>query len=229
MNDAARIDSSLPSPGAAQESRTHHLTLPLAREAIDEVRAGDMVYLTGHITCTIGLPTHERMVGMLDRHEPLPIDLRGGAFLHLSVFNRELPDSAGAYEALYMCTTTSTRYVSYMPRLIEGCGLRVVGGKGGLDRPSIEAMQRQGCIYLSFLGGGCPLLSEAIRGVVSVHWTDYISQFRLVTLDVASLGPATVGIDAHGTSLYETLHDDASQRLPEIMASLKAQREAPGA
>ena len=62
-------------------------------------------------------------------------------------------------------------------------------------------------MYLSFLGGGCPLLSEAITDVVSVHWTDLIAHFRLVTLRVAGLGPLTVGIDAHGNSLYDTLHD----------------------
>jgi fumarate hydratase subunit beta len=142
----------------------------------------------------------------------LPVDLRDGAFLHLSCYNRERADGEG-HEALYLNPTTSTRYSPFMPRLIEGCGLRLVGGKGGLDRASVEAMQRQGCVYLSFLGGGCTLLAQAIRGVVSVHWSDYISQFRLLTLDVSELGPATVAIDAHGNSVYEQLRTQAEQRL----------------
>jgi fumarate hydratase subunit beta len=144
--------------------------------------------------------------------------------MHLSVFNRELPD--GGYEALYMNPTTSTRYVAYMPTLVERAGLRMVGGKGGLDQASIDALQRQGCLYVSFLGGGCTLLAEAIERVVSVHWTDYISQFRLVTLEVKSLGPATVAIDSHGTSLYEQLRDAATAKMPELMARLNAERPA---
>jgi fumarate hydratase subunit beta len=204
-------------------SRTHTLNLPLAREDVDRLSVGDMVLLNGLVTMTIGLPTHQRMVERLDAGQPLPVDLKDGAFLHLSCFNRELDGGAG-HEALYLNPTTSTRYNAYMPRLIEGCGLRLVGGKGGLDAASVQAMQRQGCVYLSFLGGGCTLLSQAIRRVAAVHWTDYISQFRLVTLEVRSLGPATVAIDAHGNSVYEQLRAQAQQRLPAIAEQLNAGR-----
>jgi fumarate hydratase subunit beta len=192
-----------------------HLTLPLQRADVEALQVGEMVLVSGQATMTIGLPTHQRMVEHLDAGTPLPVDLKDGAFFHLSCYNREQAQGEG-YEALYLNPTTSTRYNPFMPRLIEGCGLRMVGGKGGLDRASVEAMQRQGCVYLSFLGGGCTLLSQAIRRVVSVHWTDYISQFRLLTLEVSELGPATVAIDAHGNSVYEQLAEQAARRLREL-------------
>ncbi|HSV44414.1 MAG TPA: fumarate hydratase C-terminal domain-containing protein [Ramlibacter sp.] len=188
-----------------------HLTLPLSRADVDALELGELVVLSGQATMSIGLPTHKRMVEQLDAGVPLPVDLQGGAFFHLSCYNRERPD--GSHEALYLNPTTSTRYNATMPRLIEGCGLRLVGGKGGLDAASVQAMQRQGCAYLSFLGGGCSLLSQAIQRVVSVHWTDYIAQFRLLTLDLSELGPATVAIDAHGHSLYEQLQAQAARRM----------------
>lgn len=187
------------------------LTLPLARADVEALELGELVTISGQVTMTIGLPTHKRMVDLLEAGTPLPVDLRDGAFFHLSCYNRERPD--GTHEALYLNPTTSTRYEAYMPRLVEGWGLRLVGGKGGLDAASVLAMQRQGCAYLSFLGGGCTLLSQAIRRVVSVHWTDYIEQFRLLTLEVADLGPATVAIDAHGNSVYEQLRTQAAARL----------------
>ena len=196
------------------------LTLPLSREAVEDLVLGEMVLVSGQVTMTIGLPTHQRMVEHLDAGTPLPVDLQGGAFFHLSCFNRESEDGQG-HEALYLNPTTSTRYNAYMPRLIEGCGLRLVGGKGGLDRASAQALQRQGCAYLSFLGGGCTLLSRAIQRVVAVHWSDYIAQFRLLTLEVADLGPATVAIDAHGNSLYERLQQQAQQRLEQIRVRKK--------
>lgn len=195
-------------------SRTHYLHLPLRAEDVTRLEIGDMVLISGQVTMTIGLPTHQRMVQMLDAGEALPVDLRDGAFFHLSCYNREA--AAGGHEALYLNPTTSTRYNAYMPRLIEGCGLRLVGGKGGLGSSSVEALRRQGCIYLSFLGGGCTLLSQSIRGVVAVHWADYISQFRLVTLEVDSLGPATVAIDARGNSVYEQLHARAAEQLRRL-------------
>ncbi|QBK04904.1 fumarate hydratase [Hylemonella gracilis] len=194
-----------------------HLTLPLTRADVEGLELGEMVVLSGCVTMSIGLPTHRRMVELLDAGKPLPVDLRDGAFMHLSCYNRERPD--GGQEALYLNPTTSTRYNAYMPRLVEGAGLRLVGGKGGLDEASVQALQRQGCAYLSFLGGGCALLSQAIRRVVSVHWPEEIAQFRLLTLEVQELGPATVAIDAHGNSLYEQLRARAMARLRQERAA----------
>jgi fumarate hydratase subunit beta len=57
-----------------------------------------------------------------------------------------------------------------------------------------------------------------------VHWSDLVAHYRLVTLRVEGLGPLTVGIDAHGKSLYADLHAAAARRMPEIMAGLAAAR-----
>lgn len=201
---------------------THRLRLPLTEDAVRSLRAGDLVILDGEMTITAGLPTHDRIQRHLDAGIPLPVDLAGGALFHLGSYSR---DGDAGFEVLYMNPTTSTRFNGYMPGFIRRLGLRAVGGKGGLDRACAQAMQEAGCVYLSFLGGGCPLLSDAIRSVVSVHWTDLIAHFRLVTLRVEALGPLTVGIDAHGASLYDTLQDAAAARMPAIMAALRAERE----
>ena len=204
---------------------THRLRLPLSEADVRGLRAGDQVILDGEMTITAGLPTHQRIQEHLDRGEALPVDLRGGALFHLGSYSQDGP---AGFEVLYMNPTTSTRFNSYMPGFIRQLGLRAVGGKGGLDAACARAMQETGCVYLSFLGGGCPLLSDAIRSVVSVHWVDLISHFRLVTLRVEGLGPLTVGIDAQGTSLYDALHDEAAARMPGILAALRAEREGVG-
>ena len=212
-------------------SKTHHLRLPLDASAVRELAVGDMVMLSGDITISIGLPTHQRMVTELQAGRALPLDLHGGAFFHLSSYVRDAagehaaPQAPHMQQALYMNPSTSTRYNPYMPALIRSLGLRLVGGKGGLDMASVAAMQEAGCAYLSFLGGGCTLLSESIQSVVSSHWNEYISQFRLVTLRVENLGPATVAIDAHGNSIYESLRQQAQSRLPQILSELKHQRQ----
>ena len=206
-------------------SRTHHLQLPLDTAAVNELAVGDMVLLSGDITISIGLPTHKRMMQDLQAGRDLPLDLHGGAFFHLSAY---LIDGAGdeATEALYMNPSTSTRYNPYMPTIIRSLGLKLAGGKGGLDQASVSAMQEAGCAYLSFLGGGCTQLSESIEGVVSTHWKEYISQFRLTTLRVKDLGPATVAIDAHGNSVYESLRTRAQNRMPQILEELKQRRDS---
>jgi fumarate hydratase subunit beta len=198
------------------------LRLPLDLDEVRSLRAGEMVLLSGDIILTAGLPTHKRIEEYLDAGRELPLDLRGATLFHLGSYSRDTAD--GGMEVLYINPTTSTRFNGYMPRFIRAFGLRLVGGKGGLDAASAAAMQEVGCAYLSFAGGASPLLSDAVKEVVSVHWPDLIAHFRLVKLRVEDLGPLTVGIDACGNSLYDALQQQAAARLPEIMDGLAARR-----
>ncbi|MGF6767693.1 fumarate hydratase subunit beta [Paraburkholderia sp. GAS199] len=198
-------------------SKIHDLRLPLTRESVLDLKLGDMVRLSGEITVTIGLPTHRRMAEAITNGTPLPVDLRDGAFFHLSTY---VDETAAGPVPLYLNPSTSTRYNPWMPTLIRGLGVRLVGGKGGLDEASVAALRECGGVYLSFLGGGANLLSRSLRRVVAMNWPEYISQFRLLTLEVEQLGPATVAIDAHGNSLYTQLHERATERMPDIIRAL---------
>lgn len=212
----------------ATDDGIRRLRMPLSREDARSLRAGDMVLLDGEIVITAGLPTCQRLVECAEGRRELPRPLEGTGLFHLGSYSREAP--GGGFEVLYMNPTTSTRFNALMPGLIRGFRLSAVGGKGGLDATCVEAMREVGCVYLSFVGGGAPLLSDAIREVVSVHWNDLVSHYRLVTLRVEGLGPLTVGIDAQGNSLYGDLSQAAADRMPAIMAELaRARAEAGGA
>ncbi|MGH8789585.1 MAG: fumarate hydratase C-terminal domain-containing protein [Cupriavidus necator] len=198
------------------------MTFPLSAEDARQLSAGDLVVIDGEIVITAGMPTHERLLRCLDGTEPMPMELKGVSLFHLGSFSREVD---GKFEVLYLNPTTSTRFNPFMPRLITGLQWHAVGGKGGLDQHCAEAMQAAGCVYLSFLGGGCTLLSQAIKEVVEVGWSDMLTHYRLVRLRVEGLGPATVGIDAHGRSLYAEEQRQASERMPAILRELDADRE----
>jgi fumarate hydratase subunit beta len=202
--------------------RTHRMTFPLGADAARTLQAGDQVVIDGEIVVTAGLPTHERLLGCLEGREAMPMDLHGASLFHLGSYSREVE---GRLELLYLNPTTSTRFNPLMPRLIEGFQWHAVGGKGGLDRHCAEALQRTGGVYLSFLGGGCTLLSQAVEQVLEVGWSDMLVHYRLVRLKVKGLGPVTVGIDAHGRSLYDEERRAARERLPQILAELDAARE----
>lgn len=198
------------------------ISFPMDRETARSLRAGDMVVLDGEVVVTAGLPTHHRLLETLRAGHALPRDLEGASIFHLGSLSREGPD--GSFEVLYMNPTTSTRFNALMPEIIRRLGLTAVGGKGGLDSQSVAAMQEVGCVYLAFPGGACPLLSDAIEAVVAVDWPDLVSHYRLVTLKVRGLGPLTVGIDAHGRSLYDELAASARARLPGLLENLDAAR-----
>lgn len=196
--------------------------MPLSREDARSLRAGDMVLLDGEIVITAGLPTHHRIIACLEKGEAPPIDLRNGSLLHLGSYSQDAAD--GGLEILYMNPTTSTRFNPLMPKLIRHYGLTSVGGKGGLDAACREAMQDVGCVYFSFLGGGAPLHSAAIKAVKQVAWNDLVAHYRLVRVAVEGLGPVTVGIDAHGNSLFENIAADATAQMPAILEQLSRDR-----
>jgi fumarate hydratase subunit beta len=204
-------------------SKTHHLKLPLSEADVRTLTVGDFVILDGDIVLTAGLPTHERIREHIAASKPLPIDVRGGTLFHLGSYSEE---KDGKFEVLYMNPTPSTRFNPYMPEFIRHFGLRMVGGKGGLDAASAQAMKEVGCVYLTFLGGGAALHSDAIREVIDVQWNDLVSHYRLVKLRVEGLGPLLVGIDAHGRSSFDMLSERAEERLPEILQDLDEARSA---
>ncbi len=200
---------------------THRLDFPLSADDARALCAGDQVIIDGEIVITAGMPTHERLLRCLDGGEPAPMALDGVSLFHLGSYSREVD---GRFELLYLNPTTSTRFNPYMPRLVRGFGWHAIGGKGGLDDACTEALRQVGCVYLSFLGGGCTLLSQAVREVLEVGWSDMLVHYRLVRLRVEGLGPATVAIDAHGRSLYAEEQRSATARIPELMAQLDAAR-----
>jgi fumarate hydratase subunit beta len=202
--------------------RSRELRLPADEAAVRSLRAGDLVHLTGEIVVSAGLPTYRRLLSELREGVAPPLELRAGALFHVGSQGDHVD---GEYRLQYLNPTTSTRFDAEMPELIRGLGIRLTGGKGGLGPESVEAMRETGCVYLSFLGGGCTLLSEAIRRVTGVFWTEMVSHYRLVRVEVERLGPLTVGIDAHGTSIYRDLQRGARERMPQILAGLRTSRE----
>lgn len=201
------------------------LTLPMDRETAASLRLGDMVLLDGPIVMTAGIPTHQRIVEGIRSGTPPPIDLTHAAFFHLGSFSRE---GAGGFEVLYMNPTTSTRFNPVMPEIIRHFGLRCVGGKGGLDAACAAALKEAGGVYLSFLGGGAPIHSAAIRRIVRVEWDDLIPHYRLVEIEVSALGPLTVAIDAHGNNIYDDLTAQALARRQALLDRMTAERDGQG-
>ena len=193
----------------------------LSKDDIRQLKTGDTISLTGVISATGGLPAHKRLAACLDegRDPPVPVQ---DVFFHLPTMMDERDDG---FDVRYVNPTTSMRFASFMPRFIKAFDLRIAGGKGGLDADSVNAMREAGCVYVSLLGGGSAILSQAIEEVVSVGWADLPSHFRLMRLRVRKMGPLTVGIDAHGNSIYEQLADQAKNRLPEILERLAARRQ----
>jgi L(+)-tartrate dehydratase beta subunit len=195
----------------------HEVTFPITDpEEILALHAGDEVIVQGHI---IGIRDRTQ-IRIFDEGVPPPIDLTGAFLLHTAPNVRKLGTDSqgrGKYEKICIGTTTSARMVRFTEPLGAQYGVRAICGKGGFPDEAIEPMQRLGMVYFAIVGGAAALETTQIEEIEEVAWEELMPEC-LWKFRVKDFGPLTVGIDAHGTSLYHEVQAAAQKRLEEIFA-----------
>jgi L(+)-tartrate dehydratase beta subunit len=189
------------------------LTFPASAEAIRELRAGDEVLVDGHI---IGIRDRTQ-IRIFDQGVEPPLDLNGAFLLHTAPNVRKVGE--GKYEKLCIGTTTSARMVRFTEPLGAKYGVRAICGKGGLPDEAIEPMRKHGMVYFAIVGGAAALETTQIEEIEEVYWEELMPEC-LWKFRVKDFGPLTVGIDAHGNSLFHDVQERAQDKLKELFARL---------
>ena len=145
------------------------------------------------------------------------MDLRGAFLLHTAPNVRKRDD--GGYDPICIGTTTSARMVRFTEPLGAQYGVRAICGKGGFPDGAIEPMREQGMVYFAIVGGAAALETTQIEEIEQVEWEDLMPEC-LWKFRVKDFGPLTVGIDAHGNSLYRDVQNAAQKKLEELYARL---------
>jgi L(+)-tartrate dehydratase beta subunit len=191
----------------------HRITFPTDEATIRELRAGDSVVVDGHV---IGIRDRTQ-IRMFDQEQKPKMDLTGAFLLHTAPNVRKVGE--GRYEKLSIGTTTSARMVRFTEPLGRDYGVRAICGKGGLPDEAIEPMGRLGMVYFAIVGGAAALETTQIEEIEEVEWEELMPEC-LWKFRVKDFGPLTVGIDAHGTSLYHDVQAEAKKRLEDLYARL---------
>jgi len=192
----------------------HEVTFPITDEQeILKLEAGDEVVVQGHI---IGIRDRTQMRIFDEGVEP-PMDLRGAFLLHTAPGVRKRED--GGYDPVCIGTTTSARMVRFTEPLGAQYEVRAICGKGGFPDEAIEPMRRLKMVYFAIVGGAAALETTQIEEIEEVAWEELMPEC-LWKFRVKDFGPLTVGIDAHGNSLYREVQDRAKEKLEEIYARL---------
>jgi L(+)-tartrate dehydratase beta subunit len=189
------------------------LSFPADEAAIRELHAGDEVLVDGHI---IGIRDRTQM-RIFDQGVEPPLDLNGAFLLHTAPNVRKVGE--GKYEKLCIGTTTSARMVRFTEPLGEKYGVRAICGKGGLPDEAIEPMRKHGMVYFAIVGGAAALETTQIEEIEEVYWEELMPEC-LWKFRVKDFGPLTVGIDAHGNSLFHDVQARAQEKLKELFARL---------
>jgi L(+)-tartrate dehydratase beta subunit len=191
----------------------HEVTFPITDEQeILKLKAGDEVVVQGHI---IGIRDRTQ-IRIFDEGQEPPMDLKGAFLLHTAPGVRKVGDK---YEPVCIGTTTSARMVRFTEPLGAQYGVRAICGKGGFPDEAIEPMRKHGMVYFAIVGGAAALETTQIEEIEEVAWEELMPEC-LWKFRVVDFGPLTVGIDAHGNSLYHDVQAAATKKLEELYARL---------
>jgi L(+)-tartrate dehydratase alpha subunit len=202
-----------------REIRQWHLTIPLSEHDVRQLRAGDIVYLSGCLfTARDGVFKY-----MIDEgHEP-PIDIRG----QYNVSTQSSPAGAeigpGKYMVNSLQATAGFRYAQWMDRLFERYGVRAVLNKGGMAKELYETVfKKHGAVCLSTMPYGIgAIYGKAVKGVRDVYWKEELGISEAMwLLEVEELGPLLVEGDTQGNSYVAQHADEINGPLIEIYREL---------
>lgn len=170
------------------------LNLPLTKEDILSLHAGDPVLLSG-VILTARDCAHRRIFECLDRGEKLPFDIEGATIYYAG------PCPAKPGMASGSCgPTTSARMNVFAPRLYD-LGLNSAIGKGEMSEEVKNALVKNRCCYFAAVGGAGALYGKAIKKSECIAFPDLLSEavHRLEVVDF----PVVVAMDAYGNSIYK--------------------------
>lgn len=170
------------------------LTTPITRDVAKSLKAGDRVLISGTIY-TARDAAHKRLIESLEKGEALPVDIENISICYAG------PSPAKPGQVIGSCgPTTSGRMDAYAPTLIS-LGQTVMIGKGERSDSVVEAMKKNGAVYLAAIGGAGALISKCITDAEVIAYDDLGAEAirRLTVKDF----PAIVVIDSNGNNLYK--------------------------
>lgn len=140
---------------------------------------------------------HKKMVDMMAKGEPLPVDLQGRFIYYVGPVDPvgdEVVGPAGP--------TTSTRMDKFTRTMLEQTGLLGMIGKAERGQVAIDAIRDNEAVYLIAVGGAAYLVSKAIKQSKVVAFAE-LGMEAIYEFDVVDM-PVTVAVNTGGTSVHQT-------------------------
>jgi fumarate hydratase subunit beta len=184
------------------------VTLPLGEDAVRDLRVGDDVLVSGRLLT--GRSKAHRFLASSD-DPALHALARGTLVYHCGPVVSQDPRTR-EYRFVAAGPSASIREEPLEAEVLARYGFRGVLGKGGMGARTLDALGALGAVYLHASGGLAVVLA---RSVVKVHGVHKLDEFgvpeAIWDIEVKDF-PAVVTMDSHGTSLHETIGEDAIAR-----------------
>ena len=170
------------------------LRTPLSDADVQSLEAGDRVRISG-VIYTARDAAHGRLAPLVEKGEPLPVDLKG----QIIYYTGPSPARPGGVIGS-VGPTTASRMDKFTPALLA-LGLKGTIGKGYRGQPVKDALKQHTGVYFGSIGGAGAVLSEFVKRADVVAYEDLGTE-AIRRLEVDGF-PAIVLYDCHGGDLYQ--------------------------
>ena len=201
--------------GNAPSYRTVRLSTTPTREALAELKIGDVVYLDGLLyTAREGV-----YMRALEENANIPMELpaESAANFHCSPAARINDD--GTFELGAVTATASFRFSKWIGGWMAKSGAKLIIGKGGMSPDDYKKhFVPNGAIYLTTVGYGTgALLGRGVKRVKTVHWNEELGLAQAMwVIEAENMGPFIVECDIKGNSLFERENAKISEGLDKV-------------
>jgi len=183
------------------------LNVPADNRRVADVRAGDVLYVTGDIAIARD-QAHKKLL------QTFVPDLVGLPIFHCGPIARQIGDE---WKIVAGGPTTSTRMDALTAPILEKYKTKIIIGKGGLGEAGKKGLATFGAVYSEFTGGASALaVSKIVR--VKKRLLEELGPTELVWIwEVKEFGPLLVTQDHQGNDLKRIVTNEANQRLEQIV------------
>jgi fumarate hydratase, class I len=180
----------------------------VTREDVAGWKPGEVLLLNGKLL-TGRDAAHKRMVDMLNKGEPLPVDFKGRFIYYVGPVDPVRDEVVGPAGP-----TTATRMDKFTEQVLAQTGLLGMVGKAERGPAAIEAIKQHQSVYLMAVGGAAYLVSKAIKASRVVGFAD-LGMEAIYEFEVQDM-PVTVAVDSAGTSVHQTGPKEWQARIGKI-------------
>ena len=192
---------------------TYHLKTPLSEEDVNQLKIGDVVYVSGDaFTCRSRL---HRWV--LDENHPLP---KAGQERDLLIHVGPIVLREDGFKLVSFMPTSSIRFEKWGARAVDEWGLRMIIGKTTMGEETMAMMQKKKCVHVS------PQCVSPNFWVQNINITNVELFDELGTIEatwhmtVNALGPFVVDIDCYGNNLYKNHEQEVNDNRDKALIAL---------
>jgi fumarate hydratase class I len=201
------------------------LTIPIPADDIRALKVGDSVLLSG-VLITGRDAVHKWLADTFIKgtrppagddlavYEAIRPILDGGVIYHCGPVVAGLDTKQ--YRFVAAGPTTSIREEPYQGDVMRHFNLRGVIGKGGMGRKTLQACQDVPGVYFHAIGGAAALIAGSVKRVLGVHKLDFGVPEAIWVIEAQDF-PVVVTMDAHGSSLHETVREQSREALETII------------